>query len=164
MFRIISLKHENQLNWSYKATSWHQPLATMSHRAHKCLQRCLSSRGRDEGLLCPSPLRSSCSTCRAWIHREEKKKKSKNLNGKKQGQQATGCTWPWEGWLVGSRKWRERRRGRRNFASQLCSDWKKKILFWSTDKRFVALSAGRKEVEGQLATAGVKCSCGGDSN
>lgn len=41
---------------------------------------------------------------------------------------------------------------------------KKKILFWSTDKRFVALSAGRKEVEGQLATAGVKCSCGGDSN
>lgn len=97
----------------------------MSHRAHMCLQRCLSSQGRDEGLLCPSPLHSSCSTCRAWIHREGKKK-SKNLNGKKQGQQATGCTWPWEGWLVGSRKWRERRRGRRDFGSQLCSDWKKK--------------------------------------
>ena len=97
----------------------------MSHRAHKCLKRCLSSQVRYEGQSCPSPLCSSCSTCRAWIHREEKKK-SKTLNGKKQGQQATGCTWPWEGWLVGSRKWRERRRGRSDFWIAAVFGWKKK--------------------------------------
>lgn len=37
-------------------------------------------------------------------------RKEKNLNRKKQCRQATGCIWPWEGWLVGSRKWREKER------------------------------------------------------
>lgn len=31
-------------------------------------------------------------------------------NGKKQLWRATGCTWPWEGWLAESRKWREKER------------------------------------------------------
>lgn len=84
----------------------------------------MSSQWIDVGLPCLSPPHSS--TALAEASRESKEKK---LNGKKHSQQATGCTWPREGWLVGSRKWREKKRKERFWIAAAFQLKRKKTCF-----------------------------------
>lgn len=91
-----------------------------------------------------------------------KKKKKKNQNGKKHRQQATGCTWPREGWLVGCRKWREKERKARFWITAVFG-LQKKSCFEAQRDILLFFPRTVEEAEERFATARVKCGCGGDS-
>lgn len=71
-------------------------------------------------------------------HKSTKGKKSKH-------HQATGCTWPREGWLVGSRKWREERKQRFWITAAF---WLKNACFEAQGDILLFFSSDHNEAEG----------------